>query len=135
MAFVAPAQPSAPRRACHRVRPQRAKEPVGAYQASLAPLASIRCERLGTLPPVPSLRRARENAAGRHFHHPLGMFLHPDFPFRSMFQLPDRRNLLKLIDRPFACSECVGTVLRTGDDQHNIFTDRDFAIPMDDKQL
>jgi len=28
------------------------------------------------------------------------------------YQLPDRRDLFEFIDRPFACSECVGTVLR-----------------------
>ncbi len=50
-------------------------------------------------PPI-SVRRdgeaavSRENAAGRHFHHPLGMFLHPDLPIRRMLQLPNRRDLL-----------------------------------------
>src|SRR5262245_44325519 len=33
-------------------RPQQAKDRGGTYQASLEPLASIKCERIGILPPV-----------------------------------------------------------------------------------
>ena len=33
-------------------RPQRVKARGGTYRASLEPLASITCERIGTLPPV-----------------------------------------------------------------------------------
>jgi hypothetical protein len=45
--------PTQPRRAKTRHatgRPQRAKRRGGTYQASLEPLASIRCERIGFLP-------------------------------------------------------------------------------------
>src|SRR5262245_35763941 len=50
-----PPNPGAPRRAVPRPRPQQAKRRGGTYQASLEPLASITCERIGTLPPVKSV--------------------------------------------------------------------------------
>ena len=49
-----PPNPSAPRRAFPRARPQQARTRGGTNQASLEPLASIICERIGTLPPVNS---------------------------------------------------------------------------------
>jgi hypothetical protein len=53
-----------------RARPQRARKRGGTYQASLEPLASINCERIGILPPVNRLVERferRENKAGEPF--------------------------------------------------------------------
>ena len=54
-----PPSPGAPRRGVPQARPQQAKRRGGTYQASLEPLASITCERIGTLP-SPSVRGASE---------------------------------------------------------------------------
>ena len=66
-----PPNPGAPRRAVPRAA--AAQRRGGTYQASLEPLASITCERIGPLPPVFPSGRAferRENAAGGLFQHP-----------------------------------------------------------------
>src|SRR5689334_9978127 len=57
-------------------RPERAKGRGGTYQASLDPLASITCERIGTVP-SPSVRGGSErceNAAGGLFQHAVNFF-------------------------------------------------------------
>jgi general secretion pathway protein K len=67
-----PPNPGAPRRATPRTA-ERARVRGGTYQASLDPLASIKCERIGTLPLVSSIGRGPErceNDAGGFFHHP-----------------------------------------------------------------
>ena len=63
------------------------------------------------------------------------MFLNPDFPFRRMFQFPDRRDLFQFINGPPAGCERVGAVLRPGDDEHDILPDRDLSLSMDNQQL
>ena len=63
------------------------------------------------------------------------MFLHPDFSRRRVFEFPNRGNLLQFVDGPFTGLEGIGPMLSAGDDQDDIFTDRDFSIPVNDEQL
>ena len=61
------------------------------------------------------------------------MFLHPDFTFRRVFEFPNRGDLFQFIDRPLAGAERLGPMLGPHNNQHDIFADPDFAIPMEDR--
>src|SRR5437762_2182458 len=63
------------------------------------------------------------------------MFLYPDLAARSLLQLPDRRDLLQLVNAPCAGSERLRPVLRPHHDQHNVLADVDLAIPVQDQDL
>ena len=63
------------------------------------------------------------------------MLFHPHLPFGSMFEFPNRSDLLQLIDRPFAGLERFRPMLGPGDDQDDILPDRNFAVSMDDQQF
>src|SRR5678816_3687614 len=52
-----------------------------------------------------------------------------------MFQFPNRGDLLQFVDRPCAGPKCLCTMLRSGNDEHDILTNRDFTVAMDDQQL
>jgi len=63
------------------------------------------------------------------------MFFDPHFAFRGVFELPDRRDLLQFVDRPLAGAKGLCAMLCPNDDQHDIFTDADFSIPMEHESL
>src|SRR5207249_8086520 len=63
------------------------------------------------------------------------VFLHPDLALRGGFLFPDRRDLLELIDAPFAGPERLGSMLRGCDYQNDVLTDLNVAIPMNNQQL
>src|SRR5262249_60295323 len=65
----------------------------------------------------------------------LRMFFDPHFPARRMLQFPNWGDLLQFVDCPFAGPKCVSPMLRSGNDEHDILPDWNFAIAMDDHQL
>jgi hypothetical protein len=75
-------------------RPRRVKRRGGTYQASLDPLASIKCERIDFLPQVPALRRGPErcqNKANGRFQHPVKVYRGGSAAGRSDRLVPLRR--------------------------------------------
>src|SRR4026207_171099 len=62
----------------------------------------------------------------------LGMFLHPNLAFRCMFEFPDRGDSFQFTDRPLAGTERLGPMLGPHDNQHDVVTDIDLAIPVED---
>ena len=63
------------------------------------------------------------------------MFFHPDLPLGRMLQLPNGSNLFEFIDGPFTGTKRLGAMFGARNDQHDVFADRDFPIPMDDEEL
>ena len=63
------------------------------------------------------------------------MFLDPDLAFRGLFEFPNRRNLLQLVDAPLTGFKSVSTVLRADDDQDDIFTYCDRSISMQNEDF
>src|SRR4029077_15518785 len=62
----------------------------------------------------------------------LRMLFYPDFAFRRVLEFPDRRDLFQFIDRPLAGTKCLSPMLSPHHNQHNVFTDADFTIPVED---
>src|SRR5581483_3557927 len=63
------------------------------------------------------------------------MLFDPNFTIWSLFLLPDRRDLLELIDAPAAGGERIGAMLGAHDDQHDVLADLNRAGPMEDERL
>src|SRR5437879_13628228 len=61
------------------------------------------------------------------------MFLDPDLALRRGLELPDRGDLLELVDAPLAGPECLGAVLGGGDDQDDVLADLDVPVPVEDE--
>src|SRR3989442_10517636 len=63
------------------------------------------------------------------------MFLDPDLALRRGLELPDRGDLLELVDAPLAGPECLGPVLGGSDDQDDVLADLDVPVPVDDQDF
>src|SRR5207344_175232 len=63
----------------------------------------------------------------------LRMFLYPNFAFRRVFEFPDRRDLFQFIDRPLASTERLSPMLSPHNNQHNVFADAYFTIPVENR--
>src|SRR4029077_8160287 len=65
----------------------------------------------------------------------LRMLFYPDFAFRRVFELPDRRDLFQFIDCPLAGTERLSSMLSPHDNQYDVFADTYFTIPVEDRNL
>src|SRR3989442_5766485 len=63
------------------------------------------------------------------------MFLNPDLALRRGLELPDRGDLLELVDAPLAGPECLGPVLGGSDDQHDVLANLDVPVAVDDQDF